>query len=763
MRLEPWFHRSFYVTLALAAACLALPSTYFLPWMPFFFGALVGLFYLAWRREGDWLLSETAANHLGVFIAIGAAGWILFQIPRSQDDLLAGGVNWPAGLLPHLGPLLMILLVVKLFRPKRLPDFWVIQTMGLMMVTLAAVLADDQSFGLFMVLYLASLVWCLTLYYPVRERLLLGRTTEVNHLPLFPRPAAGSPTLLPWFCLGLGRTALWTAMVVCLGFLLFLTAPRQGVSQWNARQLSTTSQVSFRTSFDASIDLNRTGRVELSEEPAFAVTVQDHQGRSVDPARIPRWRMDVLEVYSGGRWFPLVQTQELLRRPGAMPVLLPVKPMPAAWAEDQWLITVQIKPGVTGGFVLAEPLDIELGIGLGPTVDSKPHPLGFFALLEGCEALTTPSPGRRRTYAYGQLARTPLDDDEVPARLVHEEYAALLASQRAPRPLIPWTRDLLRRLPELNDADRQLDDNFRLPLEKHATVARALCRHLSMSGEYRYDLELRRKEREWDPTVDFLVNVKEGHCERYAGGLALMLRALGMRCRVVRGFLGAEMDEDGQGIVRLNQAHSWVQALVPGTEPGSWKWLMLDPTPPSATDGGGMVSWLRWWNDNVDMRSFWRQFILDYTPDQQAAVLDRFMRAFWSKTGLLTVLILGGALTLLLGARRLGRGLLGLARRWLPTAGTHSAGVAFFDELLQMLRRQGGLTPQPGQTPREFGAWAADLLAQNPAARDVAHIPERVIAHYYQARYGGRILPQAELREIAGLLAALRNRLDVVV
>ena len=141
--------------------------------MPFFVLVMLGLLFLAWRCDGVWVLSEMAANHLGVFIAIGAAGWILFQIPRSEEELVTG-VNWPAGLLPHLGPLLMILLVVKLFRPKRLPDYWVIQTMGLMMVTLAAVLADEHIFGLFVILYLASLVWSLAVYYPVRERALTG-------------------------------------------------------------------------------------------------------------------------------------------------------------------------------------------------------------------------------------------------------------------------------------------------------------------------------------------------------------------------------------------------------------------------------------------------------------------------------------------------------------------------------------------------------------------------------------------------------------
>ena len=38
--------------------------------------------------------------------------------------------------------------------------------------------------------------------------------------------------------------------------------------------------------------------------------------------------------------------------------------------------------------------------------------------------------------------------------------------------------------------------------------------------------------------MDFLVNVKQGHCERFASALALMLRSQGIPSRVVVGFRG---------------------------------------------------------------------------------------------------------------------------------------------------------------------------------------------------------------------------------
>ena len=148
-----------------------------------------------------------------------------------------------------------------------------------------------------------------------------------------------------------------------------------------------------------------------------------------------------------------------------------------------------------------------------------------------------------------------------------------------------------------------------------------------MSGEYRYSLELSRKESNLDPTADFLINLKEGHCERYAGGLALMLRSLGVRCRVVKGFLGSQVDEEGYyGVVRLNRAHSWVQALVPGDEPGD---LAMADSGPDAVQrepraGDRLVVPLVQGQPVRRARVFWRQFILEYTPDQQMDVLTRF-------------------------------------------------------------------------------------------------------------------------------------------
>ena len=46
-----------------------------------------------------------------------------------------------------------------------------------------------------------------------------------------------------------------------------------------------------------------------------------------------------------------------------------------------------------------------------------------------------------------------------------------------------------------------------------------------------------------DPVEDFLVNRKAGHCEYFASALALLLRSVDIRSRIVNGFKGGDWNE----------------------------------------------------------------------------------------------------------------------------------------------------------------------------------------------------------------------------
>src|SRR5437016_4993196 len=116
MILQSAFCLSFYVTLGLACSCLASAELFFFDWMGIFLMMTLAIILLAYAAEGRWSINQAAANIVALLIAVGAAGWIIFNLPRTEEDLIRGGVPWPAGLLPHVGPLLALLLLLRLFR-----------------------------------------------------------------------------------------------------------------------------------------------------------------------------------------------------------------------------------------------------------------------------------------------------------------------------------------------------------------------------------------------------------------------------------------------------------------------------------------------------------------------------------------------------------------------------------------------------------------------------------------------------------------------
>src|SRR5581483_6489724 len=163
MQMRTRFHRSMYVTLGLACACLGYAELAFLPEMSVI-SAMVGvLLVVAYRMEGRWALTIRAANLLGGLIGGAAVLWVAWQFFRPFGAPLLDQLPWPTSLLPYLGPLLMILVPAKLFRPKHNGDFWALQGIGLIAVALGCALAGDTVFGALLFAYLVSVIWSLTL------------------------------------------------------------------------------------------------------------------------------------------------------------------------------------------------------------------------------------------------------------------------------------------------------------------------------------------------------------------------------------------------------------------------------------------------------------------------------------------------------------------------------------------------------------------------------------------------------------------------
>lgn len=781
----------------MACACLAQAETFFLLGFPLVCMPLVvTAFTLAWRQEGRWIITETTSNYLGIFIGLATGGWILLQLPRSDQDLIAVGVPWPAGLLPHLGPLLLVLLVVKLFRPKQLADFWIIQTIGLMLVTLACVLAGDALFMALLLLYLASLLWCLALFHLYRARHPAGTAPlfvpndastgppigKPAHLPSGPA-LRGDAAALPWRFLGAGKVARWLTAVLVIGLPLFVLMPRSGNVQWLPQKLSSGATAGVNYTVDSGINVNRVGTVELSPDPAFYVKVTDHAGGVKRLRGDPLWYVDCLDFYQGNHWRSWSQAQPFLRvtagnapARGAAPAVAlmpltpvevpstgrPIKPtLPEPASAEHLYLHFTVQPALAGGLALAEPMDTRHA-GLDPWIGDKRPALDLFHAVPGGDCVFAYTPKRKETYRYTQVLVPTGPEEGMPARSLDAAYRDYLTSQTVPEAVAEWTRRLVGRLPALMPEQRLLDEQGRLAPEHHAVVSHAVSRHLAVSGEYSYSLNLRRQDPRLDPTADFLINVKQGHCERYASALALSLRSLGIPTRVIRGYRGADEDEEGKVVVRLDQAHSWVQALVQYED--QWYWLTLDPTPGQGAAANPLATWLDWLS-GLDADEFWRRFVLNYNAEAQSSAAYYIWQGLWQSPtarNLLWQAPTGFACAALLfaGWRRRPRWL-ALVR--LPARGSApvSAPPGFYGRLLHLLARRLALRPAAGQTPLEFAAAAGAVLQRSPATAAWASLPEEAARALYRVRFGGHGLSPAveeSLRQqVAALEAALRH------
>jgi len=175
------------------------------------------------------------------------------------------------------------------------------------------------------------------------------------------------------------------------------------------------------------------------------------------------------------------------------------------------------------------------------------------------------------------------------------------------------TRDELRRLLEV---PRHFDSRIHELAQQAAGTennpglqARRLVEFLQRN--YGYTLELPAADQP-DPIANFLFERKQGHCEYFASSMALMLRSIGIPSRVVTGFQGGTLNPvNGWYTVRASDAHSWVEAFIPGNG-----WTGYDPTPATARlRSVSMFSRVTNLIEAADL--FWQDWVVQYDLERQ--------------------------------------------------------------------------------------------------------------------------------------------------
>jgi hypothetical protein len=741
MSLDRWFRLSSYATLGLSCLTLVFGETAFLPDLQVYVAPVLALLVLAWWVEGRWSLPAWGANVLGVLIAGGGITWLVMQM--GQRDSLLAQVPLQLALMPYMGPLVMAALLVKLFRPQGPGDFWRLQGLGLVQVSLGCVLASGPEFGAILAAYLASALVCLALRYRLSAR----------------GEAAVEPPAR-WL---LTFTLRWPLLVGVLALVLFLLTPRYDSGSWEplAHLRSDENPQRLQGGPGEEINLNRNGTIELDEEVAFQVRATDEAGQpKLDLSGEQRWRGAVMDWYAAGKWTTSTQMPMFpLARRGQ-------RRLPD-FGAGQYYLDFTIHARQAGGMLLAEPIRLGPPSARLPVVAS-PDARGIAPFFEVSGTVLPLIFSVRQQYRYRQVIPAHADPDRTSAEgLAVGAYLERLTRQNVDG-LDEWTLALLVRLageprwglPE--QVTRALRDRPRslvLRPEHWEPVARALTNYLAGSGEFTYTLTLTHQDRNLDPVMDFLTNVRRGHCERYASALALMLRSVGIPARVVKGYRGAEHQGEGHYLVRHNHAHAWVEMLVPHDEPArlTFDWLTLDPTPAESDSAASAFSLAHWWEDvQHNVSQLWRTLIVDYNADEQADLWTRF-----GSVQRLSTLAKSAGLFLLVLAVLLAAGFVRRRLRRRAASPRLSGVGALHARLVALLGRHVSLRPERGQTPREFAETARRVLQARPWLVDLAGLPGRVVEVFYRVRFGGEPLTESEScslnAELGRLAVALRR------
>jgi hypothetical protein len=283
--------------------------------------------------------------------------------------------------------------------------------------------------------------------------------------------------------------------------------------------------------------------------------------------------------------------------------------------------------------------------------------------------------------------------------------------------------------------------------------ARALEKYLRTTFEYTTELP---RERVSDPLADFLFNRRKGHCEYFASAMAVMLRSVHIPSRVVTGFQsGAYNPMTGWHVIRASDAHSWVEAWLPGRG-----WTTFDPTPPDPNSNRGLSAvWSQAMLYLDAAETLWRQWVVDYNLDQQIGLVARVERrtrmlnsavrfeGWTAKADQIAGAIRRAGLYILAGlASLIALFFFGPPAWRMLTHRRHAARISrgrvaasdaamLYGRMLDLLRRR-GIEKPAWLTPGEF--------ARSVPPSTASPLVEQITAAYHELRYANR--PEAANR-----------------
>jgi transglutaminase-like putative cysteine protease len=313
-------------------------------------------------------------------------------------------------------------------------------------------------------------------------------------------------------------------------------------------------------------------------------------------------------------------------------------------------------------------------------------------------------------------------------------------------------------------------------------IAENIAAYLRTNFTYTLDLRDAQDVRDRDPMVAFLYDLKRGHCEYFAGSMALMCQSLGMQARVVVGFRCDEFNPLMNAyVVSQNQAHAWVEVLDP-----TGNWRTYDPTSGRGADQVHNNSGM--WRSTMHLMQYleytWANRVVAYDRQSRAnlitnvdrtlsnsatdssetagkfrkwvlAHVDTFASNATSVLFVIMILVLIGAIGWFLVERwRLRRRARRIGLDTLPASDKSRLlrQLGFYDELLLLLDRHRIARPSH-LTPMEFSRSVTFL------PNEVFDSIRRLTDIFYRVRYGRHELTPAQQRHLYAVIREINQTL----
>jgi protein-glutamine gamma-glutamyltransferase len=608
--------------------------------------------------------------------------------------------------------LLFFLAVMKILTARTNRDYLYTAVIAFLELLAAAILSINFNFFLFLALYLVFAIAALT---SGEIRRSMGRS------PLTAR--GGGQRVYPRLSL---LTGMVTIGILALTAILFFILPRTAEAAFSrliAHRI-------FLPGFSNQVTLGDIGEIKTNSRPVMHIKIWS--ALAVGPLK---WRGAALRDFDGKRWTNPNRPPETLSMENDHVTLAPPGLRPPG-RRINYHVDVE-----------AIDNDALFFAGTPEMLDLRARTL--YRSETGAVRAAHPSPQGLHYDAWSLL--------EEPPEVAPPIY---------PAPILPLaSRTTYLQLPALDPRIAELARRFAAGAGSDLARARAVERHLR--SDFGYTLELPDKETA-DPLAYFLFTRRKGHCEYFASAMAVMLRSLEIPARMATGFQsGVYNPVSDLWLVRASDAHSWVEAWIPGHG-----WTTFDPTPPDPNPPGfALLTRLSLYLDAAE--TFWQQWVVDYDLSRQGALAYRMeqsahrigingfdtllgWRAAWNqyvvgwlhRFGLQLLAVSAVLVGLLLGGGPLLR-LLRMRRR-VARVRRGQASVAdatlLYKRMLHILKRRGYQKPA-WFTPVEF---AASL-----PPGDLGVAVNEFTATYNALRFGGHT-------EAAPQLSTLLDRMEKV-